>query len=178
MWSAMTVETGSGSGMEPLVFVAILAALLGLATVATRRQRRWSVRVPARLESIRGVVQVAMEAAQQAGLGDEAAFHCHVALDEACVNIIEHAYGNTLTGEMDVEVVASDGECVIALTDYGRSYDPGSVPLPPIGTRLEDVQPGGLGLLLMRSFMDATYYTPSANGNRLVMVKRRPPNAA
>jgi serine/threonine-protein kinase RsbW len=53
--------------------------------------RRLTVR--GRYDCIPGITSFVGEAASAAGLNDDEAFHCRMAVDEACTNIIEHAYG-------------------------------------------------------------------------------------
>jgi serine/threonine-protein kinase RsbW len=111
--------------------------------------------------------------ARRARLGEPDAYQCKLAVDEACSNIIRHAYGGEPTGEFDVLIQIDDGVFTIQLTDYGEPYDPQDIPSPTMGSTIEDAQPGGLGLYLIRSVMDEVHYTPDPHGNRLVMVKRR-----
>jgi serine/threonine-protein kinase RsbW len=143
-------------------------------TAAAALARRYAVvlRVPARLESIRVLTGLVSNLARRARLSDEAIHHCRLALDEACMNIIRHAYGQEPGGEIEVAVEIGEGECVIYLTDFGESYDPSQVAKPRIGESIDDARPGGLGLYLMRSVMSEVRYIPGPNRNCLVMVKR------
>lgn len=158
--------------MVPLAFVIVLVLLLLVASLLARR-RSVAFRVPATVESIRSVVARVHESAQQARLDEQALFQCRLALDEACTNIIEHAYANDPAGEIEVVVKVGDGICAIHLIDFGEAYDPAQVSSPPIGEGIEKASPGGLGLYLMRTVMDEVYYSSSPRGNRLIMVKRR-----
>ncbi len=108
-----------------------------------------------------------------ARLGEQEAFACRLALDEACVNIIEHAYANDAGGEIEVTIQGKPGVCTICLTDFGESYDPEKVATPRFGGDLDAASPGGLGLYLMRTMMDEVQYVVSPYGNSLIMVKRR-----
>lgn len=158
----------------PLSFILILALLL-LFSKALFRDHTIVIRVPARYESIRMIVSLMRSAAKQAQLGDHEIFECRLALDEACVNIIEHAYASSDSGEIEVVVRAVPGVCTICLTDFGTPYDPSQVPVPSPDLSLEDATPGGLGLYLMRRVMDDIQYVASPHGNSLVMVKRQSP---
>ena len=133
-------------------------------------------RVPARLESIRPLTVLVKELANKALLNEQAAFHCQLALDEACVNIIQHAYPDNPSGEIEVAIHVQEGECAIHLTDFGEPYDPEQIALSPVSPSIEEAEPGGLGLYLMRKVMDEIHYAPGPEGNCLVMVKRNPPS--
>jgi serine/threonine-protein kinase RsbW len=162
----------SGFSFGPLVFVVALASLLVGAVLLSRR-RTIVKRVPARLESIRPLMQTFGEFASEVRLGDQAIYQCQLAIDEACTNIIRHAYNHDSTGEIEVMFKMAGDGCTISLTDFGEPYDPTNVPRPQKGQDLENAQPGGLGLYLMHTLMDEVRYTPGLQGNRLVMVKRR-----
>lgn len=158
---------------KPWVYLLTLGVFLIAANRLSQR-RSIVVRVPARHESIRSLWDTLSRLIREARLGDQAAFHCHLALDEACVNIIEHAYANDPAGVIEVAVQTAPGCCTISLTDFGEPYDPAQVPSPEPGRPIDEVEPGGLGLFLMRTLMDEVRYTPGPHGNSLTMVKRRP----
>jgi len=160
----------NGSRLGPLIFVAALAAMLLIAARLLRHRQRVTLRVPAQLTSVRLVIEAVTQAARQAGLDEHSVAHCHVAVDEACTNIIRHSYDGCTDGIIEVQIEATPGQCVITLTDYGESYDPDRVAPPRLGKSLVA---GGLGLYFMRTLMDRVAYRPSASGNRLIMVKRR-----
>ena len=155
------------------VVVAFLLTALLAATAVIARHRWVILRVPARLESVRPLADTLDECVRQAQFDDQAAFHCRLALDEACANIIKHSYDNDPQGEIEARIRINPGMCEIRLTDFGKPYDPAHVVPPTVGMPVEDITPGGLGLHLMRTVMDEVRYTAGPNGNCLVLVKRR-----
>jgi serine/threonine-protein kinase RsbW len=159
------------ASLNPWMFAVVLLVLLIGAAIVSRRQIV-RLRVPARVDSIRPIIALASDLGKQAQLSDKAIFQCRLALDEACMNIIEHAYAHNSDGEIEVVIEAGRGRCLIQLTDFGEPYHPGSVPHPAVGSPMEDVEPGGLGLYLMRKVMDEVRYTPGPRSNCLVMIKR------
>jgi len=159
-----------GVALYPWMFAAVLFALLIFAALVSR-SRIVRLRVPARLDSIRPITALASDLAQRARLSDQAVFQCRLALDEACMNIIEHAYAFDPEGEIDVVIEAGRGRCTIQLIDYGQPYHPPAIPEPDRDISLEDASPGGLGLYLMRRVMDEVRYTPGPRSNCLIMVK-------
>ncbi len=128
--------------------------------------------IPARYAEVAGVCAFCAAAAGEAGLGDHAAFHVQMAVDEACTNIIEHAYGGESRGQIAVECRIKPGELTVILRDRGRHFNPDAVPKPRLGTLLEDTEVGGLGLYFMHQVMDEVRFRFSAEGNELTMVKR------
>ncbi|MCS6843809.1 MAG: ATP-binding protein [Caldilineales bacterium] len=114
-----------------------------------------------------------------AGASDDETFACELATDEACTNIIEHAYQGRKDGEIRLTCLWADEVFIIRLHDRGQPFDPTAVAVPPRAARLEDVEIGGLGLHFMRSLMDEIRFEfDPAGGNTLTMVKRLSHGAA
>lgn len=91
-----------------------------------------------------------------------------LAVDEACSNIIKHAYGGTSGRPIRVLLVLHDDRLEVILKDAGKQ-----VAVEEIKSRaLDDLRPGGLGVHLIKSVMDVVNYdSRPATGNRLQLVK-------
>lgn len=129
------------------------------------------LKISGRYDSIPLITEFVSEAARAAGLDEDAIFHCQMAVDEACTNVIEHAYGGDGKGNIEVTCHVSPGKCVISILDTGRPFDPESVPKPDPTMPLDKIEPGGVGLHLMRKLMDEVKFHFSDQGTTLVMVK-------
>ncbi len=129
-----------------------------------------SLRVPAVPDRLRLVRAAVGEASQLAGCSANVAKDVTLAVDEACQNIIRHAYKDIPDGEMVVEIVREGGKLIILLKDFAPTIDPTTVR----PRKLEDIRPGGLGTHLIREIMDEVAFLdpPSAGGNVLRLVKR------
>lgn len=113
------------------------------------------------------------DAAREAGFSDRDIYSIQLAADEASSNIIEHAYSGVDDGKLEIDCSAVDGELKIVMRDWGKPFDPSSIPEPNIKADLSDRKIGGLGMYLMRKLMDEVSYDSSPEtGNILVMVKR------
>lgn len=124
--------------------------------------------------SIPVITQFVAEAAQCAQLDEDAIFHCQMAVDEACTNVIEHAYGEENIEDFDVICSIEPGSCTIKIVDHGKSFDPKTIPSPKFPTKLEEMKPGGFGVHLMRKLMDDVKYEFEQGRNMLTMVKASP----
>jgi serine/threonine-protein kinase RsbW len=61
----------------------------------------------------------------------------------------------------------------LRIRDWGRSFDPASVPLPNIEAPLEERTLGGLGLFLVQKLMDEVKFeTSGGDGNVITVIKR------
>ncbi len=134
--------------------------------------------VPGRFEHLAQIAEFVTRAARDAGLSDDDVFHVEMAVDEACSNVIEHAYADR-SGDIELTCLSSErGRLEIIIHDRGRPFDPDAVPQPKRGeaVNIDAMQEGGLGLYFMRKLMDDVRFefTPG-DGNRLYMTKRRKP---
>lgn len=119
---------------------------------------------------------------RELGLPQEAVYDLQLAVDEACTNVVVHAYRGQ-GGPIEVQIGPADGGVQVTIHDHGAPFDPESVPIPDVTAPLEERRLGGMGLFLMRKLMDRVEFTFDAvAGNRLTMVKRssrsdnEPPN--
>ncbi|HEY9076723.1 MAG TPA: ATP-binding protein [Anaerolineaceae bacterium] len=128
---------------------------------------------PGRCSSLEKIAEFVRTAAQQAGLDDFATYQVETAVDEACSNIIEHAYQNT-EGEIICTCREEIDRLIITLQDQGQPFDGSNIPEPDLCCDLESRSNHGLGLYFMRKWMDEVRfeYDP-ALGNKLTMIKRK-----
>jgi len=129
--------------------------------------------VPARYDRIKQICAFVVEAAEMAGLDDAAAFHCQLAVDEACTNIIEHGYEGEDKGQIEIVCHTSPELLKIDLRDQAPPFDVSQVPGPPPNPGLEDMRVGGLGVHFVKTVMDEVVYTHENGTNSLLLVKRR-----
>jgi sigma-B regulation protein RsbU (phosphoserine phosphatase) len=128
--------------------------------------RRLYPAVPASLAEVRRAVTAAL--ATQ-GFEDALVGDIILAVDEACQNVVRHAYGDSSAGDMIVELRRKGCELVIDLLDFAAPVDPAQV----APRDLDDIRPGGLGTHLIRAIMDDVEFVapPAGAGNLLRMVK-------
>jgi serine/threonine-protein kinase RsbW len=129
---------------------------------------------PGLYESLASIGQFVRAQALISGLDDKAVYQVEMAVDEACSNIIEHAYGSENKGEIALTCQSDEKGFTVVLRDTGRPFNPDSVDLPDLTTGLEERESHGLGLFFIREWMDQVHfdYKPGV-GNILTMFKRR-----
>lgn len=124
---------------------------------------------PSRLATIREFVA---QAGYDLGLNKQEIYDLQLAVDEACANVVLHAYGGR-GGEVEITVELTGGGVRVTIRDWGRAFDPQTVPSPDIEASLEQRRLGGLGLYLMRQVMDEVHFAFDVdNGNTLTLLKR------
>jgi len=127
---------------------------------------------PGRYENLEKICDLVTNQATQAGFDDTAVYAIQTAVDEACSNIIEHAYHGEDCGTIDITVLVDDGCLTIRLIDQGIPFDPANIPEPDISASLKERDNHGLGLYFMQKLMDVIHFEFSEDtGNVLTMVK-------
>jgi serine/threonine-protein kinase RsbW len=133
--------------------------------------------VRGRYENIPTITSFVGEAAEAAGFGESGVFHCQMAVDEACTNVIEHAYGGEDVGDIQITCTVEPGTCQVEVFDRGKPFIPEEIPEPSMQATIENLKPGGIGLHLMRQVMDTVEFSFTDAGNRLLMIKRGTPRS-
>ena len=108
------------------------------------------------------------------GLAEDVTFKLTLALEEAVVNVITHAFEglpppHSITVRLDITAQSVTAKII----DNGRPFDPTSAPDPDLSLPLERRRPGGLGIHLMRGMMDRLHYRRSDGSNILRLEKAR-----
>jgi serine/threonine-protein kinase RsbW len=114
-----------------------------------------------------------VKVAEQSGLSESDRDHLELAVDEACSNVIEHAYGHDVKKEVTVRATFDDDELRISVIDTGAGFDPTGVPQKELGELVRKRRTGGLGMRLIKSLMDEVRYEiEQGTKNELHMVKK------
>jgi anti-sigma regulatory factor (Ser/Thr protein kinase) len=95
-------------------------------------------------------------------------------LEEHITNVIQYGFGDSGLHEIVVSL-ALDQDClVVEVKDDGKAFDPLKNPEVNTSVPLEKRPVGGLGIHLMRRFMDELKYRRTSGQNVLTMRKRLP----
>lgn len=135
---------------------------------------------PATLEHLPAVLAALDEAAARAGLDDDLLFSLHLAVEEACANVIQHGYGaHAEAGPLTLRVEIDPRRVAVTLIDEAPPFAPADAPLPTLEGAAEDRPLGGVGWHLIRQMMDEIHHESGpGRGNRLTLIKRRPATPA
>lgn len=129
---------------------------------------------PGIFESLPKIRNFVVQAAEKAGFGEADVYAVELAVDEACSNIIEHAYGGEGVGDINCTCQITDIDLTFVIRDRGRPFEPDSIPEPDFSVPLDQLKSGGAGLFLMRKMMDDVRFEFTQDeGNTLTLVKHR-----
>lgn len=125
-----------------------------------------SLRIPATIESLGLVQSFVGEHAGRLGLGADLAGKLELVVEELVVNIGSYAYPQG-EGDMEVDCVLSPDAtrfCLI-LRDWGAAFDPLDRDAPDLEGGLDEREPGGLGIFLVREMADECTYHRNGDMN-------------
>lgn len=145
----------------------------------SRRAQRFVLRLPAQTGYLAVVRELVAAATREHAFSPHDIAKIVMAVDEACVNVVEHAYPDADAEPLPLEVVVSvDPQRVdVTIADQARArFSPLDHPVPDLESFWESGERGGLGVLILRQFMDhvSHSYQPG-RGNALHLVKHVSP---
>lgn len=121
------------------------------------------------LSTIRNFIK---SAANEAGFDNDTSNKIVLATDEACTNIIKHAYQFSYKGKIGVNVSFKNDKFSISITDNGKHFNAKSIAEPDLKKYYQEKRVGGLGMYLMKKLMDEVNYSQSNDKkNKVTLVK-------
>ncbi len=117
-----------------------------------------TIHIESRTDRLIAVREFVSDAARQFGFSDEDVSKIALAVDEACTNVIKHAYKYDPTKEITVTIRSDSDTFQVIIQDTGVQFDPSRVQSPDMREYMKNYRRGGLGMHLMKSLMDSVEY--------------------
>lgn len=137
-------------------------------------ERTFLLQVPSNTENLAMIRDFVNGIGMRAGFSAPEVANLEMAVDEACANVIEHAYGPEVTKEVSVKATIDDETVQIDVVDTGKGFDPGEISQLNLEQLVAERRSGGLGMRLMKTLMDEVHYEMiPGKKNELRMIKRR-----
>jgi len=109
-----------------------------------------------------------------AGLSKEQTGELEVAVDEACTNVIRHAFPEGAKGEITIVCSPVADGLLVRILDQGKLFDPQQGSKIAMAKRTQDPASGGMGLSLIRQLVDKVQYQwDEREGNQLTLIKHK-----
>jgi len=122
--------------------------------------------VQAKVEFIPAVIDFVREIVTGLGMPEADAKRLELAVEEACVNVIEHGFDPGEEGSYDITVKHRPRQVVVAIEDRGLPFD---------FEKLEQTGKSGLGTILMKAFADEVRFNSlGRRGKQVEIVKNLP----
>jgi serine/threonine-protein kinase RsbW len=136
-------------------------------------ERKFTLNVPSSTGNLAMIRDFVNSVGAQAGMSATEVGQLELAVDEACANVIEHAYGHDSTKEVSVRATIDGDTMEIDVIDTGQGFDPAAVEQLELEKLISERMTGGLGMRLMKTLMDEVHYAIiPGEKNELRMIKR------
>jgi len=130
-----------------------------------------NLRIPSQTEKLILAREFVADAAKGFGFAEDDVNNIALAVDEACTNIIKHAYQYAADREIGIVIVMKKPEFEILIEDHGRHFDPNRIPVPDMKEYMSHYKRGGLGMYLMKKLMDKVEYSIEPRKNIVRLTK-------
>ncbi len=131
--------------------------------------------VKSRTENLSAIRNFVSSGALELGISLKVVENIILAVDEACTNIIKHAYQYFPEGEIIVRLKFSREKFTVIIIDHGVPFQPETIPDPDLQTYYRQHRVGGLGMFLMKSLMDEVkYVSVPGKYNQVLLSKNLP----
>ncbi|NKB45754.1 MAG: SpoIIE family protein phosphatase [Alphaproteobacteria bacterium] len=129
------------------------------------------LRVPAKADRLKVIRAGTEQAASFCDADESWTTDLVMAVDEACQNVIRHAYsGWDEPGDIVVDFIRDTDRLIVHLMDFAEPVDQAKIK----SRDLDEVRPGGLGVHLIKSVTDEAIFVdpPEGVGNLFKLTKR------
>lgn len=128
--------------------------------------------VKSRTDNLSAIRDFIASSARAVGIEEDTVENIMLAVDEACTNIIKHAYKYNPDGEIKISFDFSKDKFTVIIQDKGATFEPDLIPEPDLQKYYRQRRVGGLGMYLMKSLMDEVkYVTVPGKYNRVLLTK-------
>ena len=94
-----------------------------------------------------------------------------VCVEEYLVNLISHGFGDSEKHLIHINITRTKDSLYIEMMDDGEAFNPLEVAAPDIEMAAEEREVGGLGIHIIRNYMDELSYESGDQINRFCMIK-------
>ena len=137
----------------------------------THKVKNYKLKIPSDTENLEIIRKFVTRIARKVGFKNDDIHKIELAVDEACTNVIQHAYKNQKKQSIDIAIKLDFQKFSIVITDKGEGFDFQEIDIPQMDEYLAELRVGGLGIYLMKTLMDEVNYKKTNGKNQVRMVK-------
>ena len=130
-----------------------------------------SLTLPCDLNQITRLSELVEDICHEANFSTSTTLQINLAVEEAVVNVMNYAYPPDINGIVSIEATLDDKMLKFTIIDNGQAFDPTTQKEVDTSLPAEERIIGGLGIHLMRRYMDSVKYERHDGRNILTMCK-------
>ncbi len=149
------------------------------------KKEKMFLKIPGKSVHLSMVRKIMADLSEKIGFSEEEIAKIEMAVDEACTNIIKHAYKESkqpkeyparrkedVNKPIELQIEVSGDRFAVTIIDRGEVFNFDSYKPPTLEEYLTMTKPCGLGIHVIRTFMDEVNYNHEPGvGNILRLVK-------
>ncbi|MFA6561421.1 MAG: ATP-binding protein [Verrucomicrobiia bacterium] len=139
----------------------------------TESAKKFETRFQNRLANLISAMEAAGQFLNDNGVGGQAAYAANLAIEELTTNTLKYGYDDTVVHEILLRVEILSDRIVLLFEDDGHEFNPLLAAEPDVNLPLEERTIGGLGIHLVRRFVQQMRYEHRDGRNRLTVEIRR-----
>ncbi len=109
--------------------------------------------------------------ARKAKISEASIVDLRLAVDEACSNVIEHAYQGDSNEKLHLTLTVEPSRVIVQIRDRGRAFNEDRYQQPNVVELSRNRKSGGLGVDIIRRLMDQVEYHTDGDINEIKLVK-------
>jgi serine/threonine-protein kinase RsbW len=129
--------------------------------------------IPSSTRFLEDVREFVTSHAEKAEFSESEVEQLKMAVDEACANVIEHAYHGETEQPIDIAVIIQPDRLTVRIRDKGRQFNQVNYQEPDLAKYAKAKKSGGFGVHIMRRLMDEVQYRTTGGVNECCLVKFR-----
>lgn len=144
-------------------------------------ERTFALEVPSSTENLAMIRDFIAKVGERGGIDENQVAFIALAVDEACANVIEHAYKEDPKHQVTVRALLDDTKLALEIIHGGEGFDASFIKPKSVEELIKERRSGGLGLRIIRTVMDEVEYKigpGQLNVLRMLKWLRRPETKA
>lgn len=121
--------------------------------------KHFQLKLPSHTDHLDLIRDFISKLSDHVGFDEENVYKIALAVDEACTNVIRHAYRRGNEQFIEVKIELDDKTLVVAVSDTGKGFNPDGIGVPDLEDYMARHKVGGFGLFLIKTLMDEVEFS-------------------
>ncbi|MFQ5628544.1 MAG: ATP-binding protein [bacterium] len=137
-----------------------------------RKQKKYRLKFPSQSDNLEIIRDAVSRIAEKAGFDENNINMIELAVDEACANVVNHAFQESGSQPINIEITVGAKKFIIVVSDRGKGFDLQKLRKPDMKEYISSKRVGGLGIHIIQTLMDEVqFHSESGKGTHVRMVK-------